>query len=94
MCRAGVVCGGGWRRHYTPGPKPRLVARGLLGESDLFGPGGGAGGVGYSKQSRSKAEASKMFVELVVNDSTPGPGSVRDPPTSGGRGWQYAIARA
>ena len=39
-------------------------------------------------------QASKMFVDLVVNDFTPGPGSVRDPPTSGGRGCNRAIARA
>ena len=89
MCRAGVVCGGGWRRHYTPGPKPRLVARGLLGESDLFGlklfkPIHCVGG-GYSKQ------ASPLFGELVVNDFTPGPGSVGDHPTSCGRGWRYDI---
>ena len=90
VCLEGVVCG---RRSFPPGPKPRLVD--TLGESDLFGPGGGAGGVGYSKQSKAEAkQASKMFVELVVNDSTPGPGSVMDPPTSGGRGWRRAIARA
>ena len=92
MCRAGVVCGGGWRRHYTPGPKPRLVARGLLGESDLFGlkwfkPIHCVGG-GYSKQ------ANPLFGELVVNDCIPGPGSVRDPPTSVVGGWRRAIARA
>ena len=106
MCRWAVLYGGGlsvlgvsgmgvaWsglRPSFPPGPKPRLVV--TLGESDIFGPGGGAGGVGYSKQAK-QSKASKMFVELVVNDSTPGPGSVRDPPTSGGRGWQYAIARA
>ena len=79
MCRTGVVCGGGWRRHYTPGPKPRLVV--TLGESDLFGlklfKAIHCVGGGYSKQ------ASPLFGELVVNDSTPGPGSVGDPPTSG-----------
>ena len=73
VCLEGVVCG---RRSFPPGPKPRLVD--ALGESDLFGlklfkPIHCVGG-GYSKQ------ASPLFGELVVNNPTPGLGSVRDPP--------------
>ena len=82
--------GGVWTAILPSGPE--TPTSGTLGESDLFGlklfkPIHCVGG-GYSKQ------ANPLFGELVVNDSTPGPGSVRDPPTSGGRGWQYAIARA
>ena len=84
VCLEGVVCG---RRSFPPGPKPRLVD--TLGESDLFGlklfkPIHCVGG-GYSKQ------ASPLFRELVVNDFTPGPGSVGNDPTSWGRGWRYGI---
>ena len=79
--------GGVWTAILPSGPE--TPTSGTLGESDLFGlklfkPIPCVGG-GYSKQ------ASPLFSELVVNDFTPGPGSVGDQPTSCGRGWRYGI---